>query len=119
LLLSFLTAATSAGLTAAATVLDRRRTYRLLRLAGTPLAMLNRARTWETAVPLVVLAGGTTAIGVFAATRLNSSLGTAQSTNAGRLAVCVLVGAVAMFAAIGASRPLLRAVTADPVRADD
>ncbi|TDB78353.1 ABC transporter permease [Micromonospora sp. KC723] len=119
LLLGFLTAATSAGLTAAATVLDRRRTYRLLRLAGTPLALLNRARTWETAVPLVILAGGTTALGVFAATRLNSMVGTGQSTNAGRLAACVLVGAVAMFAAIGASRPLLRAVTADPVRADD
>lgn len=119
LLLSFLTAATSAGLTAAATVLDRRRTYRLLRLAGTPLAVLNRARTWETAVPLVVLAGGTTAVGVFAATRLNSAVGAAQSANTGRLAVCVLVGAAAMFAAIGASRPLLRAVTADPVRADD
>ncbi|RSM62260.1 ABC transporter permease [Actinoplanes sp. ATCC 53533] len=119
LVLSFLTAATSAGLTAAATVLDRRRTYRLLRLAGTPLALLNRARTWETAVPLVVLAGGTTAIGVFAATRLNSSIGGAQSTNAGLLAGCVLIGALAMVAAIGASRPLLRAVTADPVRADD
>ena len=119
LLLSFLTSATSAGLTAAATVLDRRRTYRLLRLAGTPLAMLNRARTWETAVPLAVLAGGTTAVGVFAATRLNSMVGGAQSTNAGRLAVCILAGAVAMFAAIGASRPLLRAITADTVRTDD
>jgi len=119
LLLSFLTATTSAGLTAAATVLDRRRTYRLLRLAGTPLALLNRARTWETAVPLVVLAGGTTAIGIFAATRLNSMVGGAQSTNISMLAGCLLIGAAAMFAAIGASRPLLRAVTADPVRADD
>lgn len=44
LVLSFLVAAASAGLTAAANVLDRRRVYGLLRLSGTPLEVLDRAR---------------------------------------------------------------------------
>ena len=120
LVLSFLLAATSAGLTAAATVLDRRRVYRLLRLAGTPLAVLDRARVWETALPLIVLAGGTTAAGVAAAVKVNALLGGGTHAIASwRLAGCVLLGAAAMFGAIGASRPLLRAVTADPIRSDD
>ena len=51
------------GLTAAANVLDRRRVHNLLRLAGTELKVLDRARVLETVVPLV-LAGGVTAVGV-------------------------------------------------------
>ncbi|MFE8958612.1 hypothetical protein [Streptomyces iakyrus] len=66
LVLSFFVATASAGLTAAANVLDRRRVYGLLRLSGTPLKVLDRARVRETALPLAALAGGTTAMGVFA-----------------------------------------------------
>ncbi|MGX1567883.1 hypothetical protein [Streptomyces sp. NPDC055506] len=49
-------------------------------------------------LPLVVLAGGTTAMGVYP---------------------CVVLGAPAMFGAIGASRPLLRKVTAEPTQTAD
>ncbi|MGW0945303.1 FtsX-like permease family protein [Streptomyces sp. NPDC002623] len=120
LALSFLVAAASAGLTAAAGVLDRRRVYGLLRLAGTPLRTLNRARMRETALPLVVLAGGTTAMGVYGSYKLNHAVGAAIDT-AGfvQLAGCAVVGALAMFAAVGAGRPLLRKVTADPAQAAD
>ncbi|MFG3515124.1 FtsX-like permease family protein [Streptomyces bobili] len=120
LALSFLVATASAGLTAAANVLDRRRVYGLLRLAGTPLQVLDRARARETVLPLVVLAGGTTAMGVYGSYQLNKAVGaTIDATGALQLAACVVVGALAMVAAIGAGRPLLRRVTADPARTTD
>ncbi|GGX04480.1 FtsX-like permease family protein [Streptomyces lomondensis] len=120
LILSFLVATASAGLTAAANVLDRRRVYGLLRLAGTPLKVLDRARVRETVLPLVVLAGGTTAMGVFGAYQLNKAAGaTVDSSGALQLAVCVTAGALAMLAAIGASRPLLRRVTTNPAQTAD
>ncbi|MEU9409959.1 FtsX-like permease family protein [Streptomyces sp. NPDC048281] len=120
LAVSFLVATASAGLTAAANVLDRRRVYGLLRLSGTPLRVLDRARLRETVLPLLVLAGGTTATGVYAAYQLNKAGdSTISASGAVQLAVCVTLGALAMFAAIGASRPLLRRVTADPTRTAD
>jgi acyl CoA:acetate/3-ketoacid CoA transferase beta subunit len=118
--LSFLVAAASAGLTAAANVLDRRRVYGLLRLAGTPLKVLDRARRRETALPLVVLAGGTIGMGVYGAYQLNELADVSFNTSGGlQLAVCVTVGAGAMFAAVGGSRPLLRRVTTDPQQTAD
>lgn len=120
LALSFLVATASAGLTTAANVLDRRRVYGLLRLAGTPLKVLDRARIGETVLPLVVLAGGTTAMGVYGSYRLNKAFdATINTAGALQLAACVVVGALAMFAAISGSRPLLRKVTADPAQTAD
>jgi hypothetical protein len=120
LALSFLVATASAGLTAAANVLDRRRTYGLLRLSGTPLKVLDRARVRETVLPLLVLAGTTTATGLYAAVQVNKGSGSTISTSgAVQLTVCITLGALAMLAAIGGSRPLLRAVTADPSRTTD
>ncbi len=120
LAVSFLVATASAGLTAAANVLDRRRVYALLRLAGTPLKLLDRARVRETVLPLVVLAGGTTAAGIYAAFQVNKLFQSTISTSgAVTLAVCVAMGVLAMFAAIGASRPLLRAVTEDATQTAD
>ncbi|NUR40810.1 MAG: ABC transporter permease [Streptomyces sp.] len=120
LALSFVVATASAGLTAAANVLDRRRVYGLLRLAGTPLRVLDRARVRETVLPLVVLAGGTLATGVYGSYKFNKALGASLDVSGAlELGVCVLVGALAMFAAISGSRPLLRKVTADPAQAPD
>jgi hypothetical protein len=48
---TFLIAAAAAGTTAAVRVLDHRRTLRLSRLAGTPLAVLDAARRAETLRP--------------------------------------------------------------------
>ncbi|MFJ8539698.1 FtsX-like permease family protein [Streptomyces sp. NPDC093591] len=120
LVLSFLVAAASAGLTAAANVLDRRRVYGLLRLSGTPLQVLDRARIRETVIPLAVLAGGTTAMGVFGAVQLNKAAGTTiNASGAVQLVLCVAVGALAVLAAIVGSRPLLRKVTQGPVQTAD
>ncbi|MER5217093.1 hypothetical protein ABT063_42830 [Streptomyces sp. NPDC002838] len=118
--LSFLVAAASAGLTAAANVPDRRRVYGLLRLVGTPLKVLDRARTRETALPLLVLAGGTIAAGVYGAYQLNQLADVSFNTSGAiQLAACVTGGALAMFAAIGGSRPPLRKVTAAPEQTAD
>ncbi|WEH13295.1 FtsX-like permease family protein [Streptomyces sp. VNUA24] len=120
LVVSFLVAAASAGLTSAANVLDRRRVYGLLRLAGTPLKVLDSARVRETVIPLAVLAGGTTAMGAFGAMQLNKVAGTTMNTSgAVQLVICGVVGALAMIAAIAGSRPLLRKVTAGPVQTAD
>ncbi|WP_210569067.1 FtsX-like permease family protein [Streptomyces sp. GESEQ-4] len=120
LAMSFVLATASAGLTAAANVLDRRRVYGLLRLAGTPLKVLDRARVRETVLPLVVLAGGTTAMGMYGSYQLNKLVGaTINTSGLIQLIVCVAVGALAMFAAISGSRPLLRRVTADPAQTAD
>jgi hypothetical protein len=118
--LSFFVATASAGLTAAANVLDRRRVYGLLRLSGTPLRVLDRARVRETALPLAALAGGTTAMGVFGAMQLNKEAGTSVSgSGALQLAVCVTLGALAVLAAISGSRPLLRRVGRHPAQTMD
>ncbi|WP_435808619.1 hypothetical protein [Streptomyces afghaniensis] len=82
--------------------------------------MLDRARLRETVLPLLVLAGGTTAMGVFGGYQLNKVAGaTVDGVGALQLAACVTVGALAMLAAIGGSRPLLRRVTADPAQTAD
>ncbi|MGW7729976.1 FtsX-like permease family protein [Streptomyces canus] len=117
LVLSFLVAAASAGLTAAANVLDRRRMYGLLRLAGTPLQVLDGARIRETVIPLVVLAGGTTAMGAFGAMQLNKAAGTTiNASGVVQLVICLAVGTLAMLTAITGSRPLLRNVTEGPAQ---
>jgi hypothetical protein len=101
-------------------VLDRRRVYGLLRLAGTPLKVLDLARVRETVIPLVALAGGTTAMGAYGSYQLNKAAGaTINTSGAIELVVSVVIGAVAMFAAISGSRPLLRKVTADPAQTAD
>jgi hypothetical protein len=64
LVVTFTVAITSAGITAASAVLDRRRTYALLPLAGTPLRVLDAARSRETLIPVTVLAGGAVAAGL-------------------------------------------------------
>ena len=109
---SFLVAIASAGITAASSVLDRRQTYGLLRLAGTPLEVLDRARRAETLIPLTVMGGGTIAAGVFCATPF--MLGAPNLSGAVMLGICVLVGFAGVIGAGALSRPLLVAVTTDP-----
>lgn len=91
LAVSFLVAITSAGITAASSILDRRQTYALLRLAGTPLEVLDKARRAETMIPLVVMGGGSILVGVFCAApfMLAAAIST---TGLITLLTCVAVG---------------------------
>ncbi|WP_405513061.1 FtsX-like permease family protein [Streptomyces canus] len=109
---TFITAIASAGITAAASVLDRRRTYGLLRLAGTPLRTLDAARCKETLLPVAVLAGGAALTGIFTAAPLTLSSGASVDTGGMvLLALCFGVGVAGLLAAGALSRPLLRSVT--------
>jgi hypothetical protein len=117
LAVSFLVAIASAGITAASSILDRRQTYALLRLAGTPLEVLDAARRAETLIPLTVMGGGTIAAGVFCA--LPFAAAAMNVTGAIILLVCVVLGFAGVIGAGAASAPLLRSVTADPAPRPD
>ncbi|GAA0914787.1 FtsX-like permease family protein [Nonomuraea longicatena] len=114
---SFLVAIASAGITAASSVLDRRQTYALLRLAGTPLEVLDRARRSETLIPLAAMGGGAIAVGAFCA--MPFMMGAPNVTGLITLVVCVVVGFGGVLGAGALSRPLLRSVTADPAPRPD
>ncbi|MFI6815847.1 FtsX-like permease family protein [Nonomuraea sp. NPDC050328] len=117
LAVSFLVAIASAGITAASSVLDRRQTYALLRLAGTPLEVLDRARRSETLIPLAVMGGGSIATGVLCA--LPFMYAAMNVRGVLTLVTCVVLGFGGVLAAGALSRPLLRSVTADPAPRPD
>ncbi|MES9537781.1 FtsX-like permease family protein [Actinomadura sp. NPDC000600] len=116
LAVSFLLAITSAGITGASAVLDRRQAYAMLRLAGTPLSVLDRARRQETLIPLAVMGGGSLLAGLFFS--LPFAQGFGLSGLAG-LAGFVVLGFGGIIGASALSRPLLRSVTADPAPRPD
>ncbi|MQY06401.1 FtsX-like permease family protein [Actinomadura macrotermitis] len=113
---SFLIAITSAGITGASAVLDRRRAYAMLRLAGTPLPVLDRARRQETLLPLVVMGGGSLLTGLVFASPFGIRPGLPGLVT---LLVCVALGFGGVLGASALSRPLLRSVTADPAPRPD
>lgn len=116
LAVSFLIGTTSAGITGASAVLDRRRTYAMLRLAGTPLGVLDRARRQETLVPLAVMGGGSLLAGLFFGSPFATGVGTESLLT---LAAFLVAGFGGILAASALSRPLLRAVTTDPAPRPD
>ena len=106
---SLLVAVVSAAVSGASSVLDRRQTYGLVHLSGTPARVLDAARRKETLVPLVVMGGGSILVGgVMALPFVN-----ATGLNLGGLvilAATITVGLAAILAAGTLSRPLLRSV---------
>ncbi|WP_405140615.1 ABC transporter permease [Sphaerisporangium sp. NBC_01403] len=117
LAVSFLVAIASAGITAASSILDRRQNYALLRLAGTPLEVLDRARRLETLIPLTVMGGGSIATGMFCAAPFARFA--MSSTGVLTLLGCVVAGFAGVIGAGALSRPLLRSVTTDPAPRPD
>ncbi|MBO0826970.1 MAG: ABC transporter permease [Streptosporangiales bacterium] len=113
LVVSFLVAMVSAGITSVSSVLDRRRAYALLRLAGTPLSVVHRARLRETLVPLAVMGGGSLAAGLVCGLplALASPVSPYGLTLFGSF---VVLGTLGVVAATLVSRPLLHAVTESP-----
>ena len=109
---SFTIAIASTGITAASSVLDRRRTYGLLHLAGTPLRVLDTARRTESVLPGAVLTTGAVLTGLFCAAPLTFAGGTPHLDAGGLtlLAGCLALGFAGLAGASAASRPLLREV---------
>ncbi|NKZ03691.1 FtsX-like permease family protein [Actinomadura latina] len=116
LAVSFLIAVTSAGITGASAVLDRRQTYAMLRLAGAPLSVLDRARRQETLIPLVVMGGGSLLTGLLFGLPFARGFGFFGLAG---LAAFVVLGFGGVLGASALSRPLLRSVTADPAPRPD
>lgn len=99
---------------------DRRRPFSLLRLAGTPLGMLRRVVTLESAVPLLVLAvvsigTGFATAGLFLRSQMRESL---QAPGAGYYLI-VLAGLAASLAVIASTLPLLRRLTGPDIARND
>ncbi|RBQ14108.1 ABC transporter permease [Spongiactinospora rosea] len=117
LTVSFLVAVASAGITAASSILDRRQTYALLRLAGTPLSVLDRARRAETLIPLTVMGGGSVLAGVVCG--LPIMAGAVSVTGVVVLVGCLVLGFAGVVGAGALTRPLLRSVTANPAPRPD
>jgi len=117
LVASFLVAMASAAITGVSSVLDRRQTYALLRLAGTPMRVLHQARRLETMIPLVVMGGGAVLAGMFPG--LLFGLTGIDLSGFATLLLFVAAGFAGVLAAGALSRPVLRAVTTDPVPRPD
>lgn len=115
---TFLIAATATGTAAAARILDHRRTLRLLRLAGTPLTVLDAARRAETVRPLLVLGGIGLASGLLCASPFAAAADTLAPSALVLLGGVVVFGVLLVAAASAASRPLLRSVTTEAARED-
>lgn len=110
---SFLVAIASAGITASASVLDRRRTYRALHLAGVPRSLLDKARRHETDGPLLLLVSGAVGTGLLCSaplTRLGLGSEGLDLAGVALLAGTVAAGLVGVRLAAAVSRPLLRTV---------
>ncbi|NTW41697.1 MAG: hypothetical protein HGA44_17765 [Cellulomonadaceae bacterium] len=117
--IAFTVAATSAGIMAAATVLDRRREYALQRLAGVPVELFDAVRRREVIVPMVFVSGTSVAVALVVLLPLVGVAGALDPTGLLALAACLLVGGALVVGATETSRPLLRAVLQETVvRAD-
>ncbi|HZG90976.1 MAG TPA: FtsX-like permease family protein [Pseudonocardia sp.] len=110
---TFLLAATSAGTTAAARVLDQRATLRRLRLAGTPLRVLDAARRAETVRPLLVNGAIALALGLVCAAPFAAATAALEPSALVLLGSVLAAGLLLVLASSAASRPLLRAVTTE------
>lgn len=115
---TFLIAATATGTAAAARILDHRRPLRLLRLAGTPLSVLDAARRAETIRPLLVLGGIGLAMGLLCASPFAAAADAFAPSGLLLLGVVVVLGVLLVAGASAASRPLLRSVTTESARED-
>ena len=115
---TFLIAATATGTAAAARVLDHRRTLRLLRLAGTPLDVLDAARRAETLRPLLLVGGIALGLGLLCASPFTAATGALQPSGLVVLGATVVAGIATVAGASAASRPLLRSVTTAPAHED-
>jgi hypothetical protein len=116
ILVSLVVAGCSLAVSAAAGLADRQRPFRLLRLAGAPLGVLQRVVALENAAPLLVIAvvsvgTGLLAAGLFLRSELGESL---RSPGAGYYLI-VLAGLVASLGVIAATLPLLKRITGPEV----
>lgn len=114
-LASLFMATAAAGIGGAAAILDQRLTLARLRLVGTPITVLQRARRWQTLVPLVLASIGAMAFGAVAGLVMLGAFGVADSRiqppDVTSMAVLGAAAVCAGLAVVAATRPLLVAVS--------
>jgi hypothetical protein len=113
LAITFLVAAASAGITQAASVLDRRREYALQVLAGTPVDLLDSVRRREVLVPMLLVGVGSAVVAVLMFAPLLGIAGVTDPRGLLLLVGCLTAGCLLVLAATETSRPLLRSVLAE------
>ncbi|GAA4854737.1 FtsX-like permease family protein [Saccharopolyspora rosea] len=113
--LATLLAGCSAAITAASSVIDRRRTFSALIAAGTPLPVLGRALRTEAALPALVATLGAGAGGIAVGLGLLTLFDGAPQVFTPWLLTPVVVGVVVSVLAASSSGPMLRRVSAEPV----
>lgn len=119
LAIAFVVAATSAGITQAAAVLDRRRGYALQQLAGVPVELFDATRRREVLGPLLLVSVTSAGVGLVLLLPFFGLAGATDPTGLLVLAGCLAGGVLLMVLATETSRPLLRSVLRETVvRAD-
>lgn len=119
LAIAFVVAATSAGITQAAAVLDRRREFALQRLAGVPVELFDATRRREVLGPLLLVSVTSASVGLILLLPFFGLAGATDPTGLLVLAGCLGGGLLLMLGATETSRPLLRSVLRETVvRAD-
>ncbi|WP_454050240.1 FtsX-like permease family protein [Cellulomonas sp. Marseille-Q8402] len=113
LVITFLVAAASAGITQAASVLDRRRELALQVLAGTPVALLDQVRRREVLVPMLTVGVGSAAAAVVMMSPVLGFAGVTDPSGLLLLVGCLTGGCLLVLGATEISRPLLRSVLAE------
>lgn len=115
LALTALLAGASAAITAASSVVDRRRTFSALIAAGTPVRMLSRALRTEAALPAMVATIGAGAAGTAVAAGIFTLFDDGPVVISTWLLAPVVIGTVVAVIAASSSGPMLRRISADRI----
>jgi hypothetical protein len=117
---SLIIAACSLAVNIAAGLGERKRPFSLLRLTGVPTALLHRVVALESALPLLLVAAVSIAVGlVSAALYLHSQVGIAFRIPGIAYWATVLGGLAASLAIIASTLPLLNRITGPEVARND
>jgi hypothetical protein len=112
IVVSLVIAGCSLAVTVVAGINERKRPFSLLRLSGVPLKSLRRVITLETAVPLLLVAVVSVAMGfVAAALFLQSQLGERLEPPGSAYYATVAAGLLASLAIIASTFPLIERIT--------
>ena len=111
LIAGVLLAAASSAVAAAASVIDQRRTIARLALGGMPITELQRARRWQSVLPLVGATAGAVGVGLVSAVLLMLGFGARREDIMGpevaQLVLAIAVAALMGLASASLTRPLL------------